>query len=140
MDSLDFKEHPYFDTSPASDWIDVRENVETITPEMEPFARFIRAFEERREQIERKVLERIRHHAADDLRERPHALRNEVCLAPLGTDGFKVYVEFYFQAHVHEPSADTDLWWGIIFCSLDPRFGLADVKYWNVVHLGWSVR
>jgi hypothetical protein len=138
---MGFKKHPIFDRSQASDWFDLSDDLAPLRPEMEPFARLIQVYRNQKEHLERKVLGRIKRHVGEeDLASKPHIMRNEVLFAPLGDHGFQVYFQFYFVEHMDRASADSDFWWGIIFCPhvLDQRFGLADIRHWNVVYFGWS--
>lgn len=138
---MDFKKHPFFDNSQAADWFDVSDPSAPLTPEMAPFAKLIEVYFKQAEHLERKVLERIKRHAAEDLASRPHVLRNEPLLAPINDHGFKVYFEFFFRERTDQASAESDFWWGIIFCPyvFPDRDRGADIKWWNVWHLGWSL-
>lgn len=140
---MDFKEHPIFDRSQAKDWFDLSDDsVLLLTPQMRPFAKLLDVYLRQKEQLEEKVLERIMRHAKEDLASKPHVERNEVLFAPLGDHGFRVYFQFYFLERTDQAPADSDFWWGIIFCPnvLDQRFDVADIRHWNVVHFGWSVQ
>lgn len=135
---MNFKAHPIFDNSPASDWLELSDDTEPLTPEMEPFATLIQVYRDHQQYLEQKTLDRIKRHLGEQ--GLSYIDRNVVLFAPLGDHGFQIYFQFYFR-ETDGPSADSDFWWAIVFCAnvLDERFGPDRKRHWNVAHLGWAV-
>ena len=135
---MDFRKHPVFDDSEKRDWLELSDDVDTLSPEMELFKDLIDVYREHQEYIEQKALHRVKTHVGDATL--LYICRNEVLFAPLGNHGFKVYFEFYFREK-DEPSADSDYWWAIMWCGnvFDERFGPGRKRHWNVAYMGWTV-
>lgn len=139
---MNFKRHPIFDYSNASDWLELSDDAEPLTLEAKPFARLIQVYRDHQQYIEDKVRERIKRHLGEEtLASNPYVERNEVLFAPLGDHGFQVYFQFYFLEHTDQAPANNDFWWAIMFCGyvFDERFGPERKRHWNVAHLGWTV-
>jgi hypothetical protein len=139
---MNFKQHPIFDYSNASDWFELGDDAEPLTQEAKPFANLIRVYREHQQYIAVKVLEYVKRHVDQEtLLLKPNVLRNEVLFAPLGDHGFQLYYQFYFLEHTDHAPADNDFWWAIILCAyvFDERFGPDRKRHWNVAHFGWSV-
>ncbi|MEM7626353.1 MAG: hypothetical protein AAF333_12215 [Planctomycetota bacterium] len=135
---MNFKEHPIFDDSAASDWLDLSDDADPLRPEIIPFAELIQVYRGHQQYLEQKVIDRIKGHLGED--GLACIYRNELLFAPVGHDGFKLYYEFFFRK-TDGPSADSDYWWAIILCGnvFDDCFGPNRERHWNVIDLGWTV-
>jgi hypothetical protein len=86
------------------------------------------------------ALERIRAAAGEDyLTERPHPWMKDFLFFPIGEQGYRVYVEYFFYQLPDENSPDSDFWWTIINCpDAVPPFPTGRREA-IVIGLGWWV-
>jgi hypothetical protein len=131
---MEFKSHPYYDDSDARDWLCLRSGDST---ELEPgpekaLQDLLRAD---KNWLCELALDRIRSAAGERyLTERPYPDVNEFLFFPIGEQGYRVYVEFFFYQRPDQNSPDSDFWWVIINC---PNTVGRRKAY--VIGLGWVV-
>jgi hypothetical protein len=136
---VEFKSHPYYDDSNARDWLYLRPDDWT---ELEPGTEktvldMLRADKQRLCDL---ALDRIRA-AADEsyLAERPYPKVNEFQFFPIGEQGYRVYIEYFFFQRPDENSPDSDFWWAIINCPYAVAQFPTGRREDYVIGLGWAV-
>ena len=136
---MEFKSHPYYDDSDASDWMYLRwDDWDELEPGPEKaFQDLLRAD---KPWLCELALDRIRAAAGEDyLTERPCPEVNEFLFFPIGDQGYRVYIEYFFLRRPDEHSPDSDFWWSIINCPYAvPPFPFGR-RVANVIGLGWYV-
>ncbi len=136
---MEFKSHPYYDDSDARDWLYLRPDDWT---ELEPGAEkalqdLLRAD---KQWLCELALDRIRASAGESyLAERPYPAVNEFLFFPIGEQGYRVYVEYFFFQRPDENSPDSDFWWAIINCPYAVAPFPTGRREAYVIGLGWVV-
>ena len=136
---MEFKSHPYYDSSDARDWLYSRPDAWT---ELELGAE--KALQEvlrgDRQRLCDLALERIQAAAGEGyLAERPHPAVNEFLFFPIGEQGYQVYVEYFFTQRPGEGSPDSDFWWAIINSPYAVAPFPTGKREEYVIGLGWAV-
>lgn len=137
---MEFKSHPYYDDSAARDWLYLRPDDWT---ELEPgpektLQNLLRAD---KSWLCELALDRIRAAAGDEyLAERPYPDVNEFLFFPIGEQGYRVYVEYFFYQRPDENSPDSDFWWAIINCAYAVAPFPTGRREAYVIGLGWVVQ
>lgn len=143
---MPFKEHPYYDCSDASNWLNLDDDL-LQQAHGEVSAALLREMRGEKEQLCTLALARIKEHAgAGFLSERPHPLEGVFLFHPTSESSYRAYIEYYFLEKPVEfylrrsqSTPDSDHWWAIINCPnvLTPFW--SSQKYY-VVGIGWIVR
>lgn len=105
-----FKSHPYYDGSDANDWLSLRPDdwTELDPGPVKTLHDMLRADRQRLCEL---ALNQIRVSAGEGyLAERPYPEVNEFLYFPIGDQGYRVYVEYFFSQRPDENSPDSDFW------------------------------
>lgn len=137
---MEYKSHPYYDGSAASDWMYLRwDDWDELEPGPEKTLQdLLRADKPRLCEL---ALNRIRPAISEAaLAERPYPGEGDFLFIPTGQGGYQVYIEWYFFQHpTNRSSADSDFWWVIINCPCPVAPFPTDSREDYVVGLGWVV-
>lgn len=136
---MEFKSHPYYDDSAARDWLHLRPGDWT---ELEPGPQKTLQDVVRADKpwLCELTLDRVRVMAGESyLTERSHPNVNEFLFFPIGEQGYRVYVEYFFSQRPDENSPDGDFWWAIIYCPYAITPFPTGRREWAVIGLGWVV-
>jgi hypothetical protein len=134
---MKFKSHPYYDNSDAKDWLFLRpDHWGELDPGPEKALQDL--LRNDKQWLCELALCRIREMAgASYIAERPYPDVNEFMFYPIGEQGYKVYVEYFFFEKPDKNSPYSDFWWVIISCPYTiPPFPTGRREA-GVVGLGW---
>lgn len=136
---MEYKSHPYYDRSNASDWMSLRSH-DRAEADNDPEKTLRGQVQSDQQWLCGLALERIRSAVdASYLAERPHAEVNEFLYFPLGEQGYRVYIEYFFFQRPDENSPDNDFWWVIINLPYARTSGSTGEREAYVIGLGWAV-
>lgn len=148
---MEFKSHPYYDDSDARDWLCLRSgdrpsggfaarSGDSTELELGPEKALQDLLRADKKWLCELALDRIRTAAGERyLTERPYPDVNEFLFFPIGEQGYRVYLEFFFYQRPDENSPDSDFWWAIINCpNAVAPFPTGRRKAY-VIGLGWVV-
>ncbi len=136
---MGYKLHPFFDESKSSDWFGllVSNKSELENSELTAIRTLLNT---EKEVLCKLALETIQDAAGQRyLSERPYPEVQEFLFIPVGNDGYRVYIEYFFFQKEDENSPDSDIWWVIINCPrrLDKSVAWSQQNY--VISFGWVV-
>jgi hypothetical protein len=136
---VQFKSHPYYDDSDASEWLCLRPKDWTeLGPGPEKALQDLLRADKL--WLCELALDRIRAAAGESyLAGRPHPEVNEFLFFPIGEQGYRVYVQYSFSLRPDETSPKGDFWWAIINCPYAvPPFPTGRREAY-VIGFGWVV-
>jgi hypothetical protein len=109
----EFKSHPYYDASDAREWMSLRrDDWDELEPGPEKTLQDLLRAD--KSELCELALDRIRSAAGESyLAENPYPELGDFLFFPIGDQGYRVYIEWYFRKRPDDNST-SDFWWAII--------------------------